>query len=298
MNTSTEQTLATIEAMRRQEHNEYFVTDYLYELPRIAATNSIDNHIDASCRVVMANWCTEVANYGNYKSDTVAIAMNCLDRFLTTFSGQEVLLDRHLYQLAVMTSLYSSAKIHEQEVMDTHLVSTLSKGVHTPAAIEVMESKMLMAIQWRVNPPTAMSFMRLISDLVLDTSLEFRQIILDRTQQQIEMTVGDYKFCTYNASSIAFASMLNSIKSTFEDDTLYNNVNITVGNILAVNESINDLRQLMYQHMEDNDINIGMIQSHVTKKRLSYYTDVNNGKENSKKLSPRTVRISVANTVN
>jgi len=293
MNTSTEQTLETIEAMRRQEHYEYFVTDYLSELPKIAATYSLDNSIDASCRLTMAKWCNEVANYGNYKSDTVAIAMSCLDRFMATSSGQEVLLDRHLYQLAVMTSLYSSAKIHEQEVMDTHLVSTLSKGVHTPAAIEAMESKMLMAIQWRVNPPTALSFMTLISNLVLDTSLDFRQIILDRTQQQIEMTVSEYKFCAYNASSIAFASMLNAIKSTFDDNTLYKNCIILVGNILAVDESINDLRQLMYKHMEENEINIGMIQSNVTKKRVAY-TDVNNVKGNSKKLSPRTVRISVA----
>jgi len=195
--------------------------------------------------------------------------------------GQEILLDRNLYQLAAMTSLYSSIKIHEQQVMDTQFVSNLSKGVHTPAAIEAMESKMLMAIQWRVNPPTAMSFMRMISSLILDTSLDSstKETILDRTQQQIEMTVSEYSFC----SSIAFASMLNSIKGTLDDDTFYRNFSILVGEILAVDESINDLRQMMYKHMEENDINIGMIQSNATKKHLSY-TNANNLSGNSNRI--------------
>jgi len=50
MNPSTEQTLATIEAMRRQEeHHSYCVTDYLSEIPKIATT-SLDTPVDASCR--------------------------------------------------------------------------------------------------------------------------------------------------------------------------------------------------------------------------------------------------------
>merc|ERR1719162_470036 len=208
----------------------------------------------------------EIANVCHYKKDTIAIALSCLDRFMTTPSGQEVLLDRNLYQLAAMTALYSSVKIHEQEVMDTNLVSNLSKGVHTPAVVEAMESKMLMAIQWRVNPPTAMSFMRMINDLIPDTSLDCyeRQIILDKTRQQIEMTVSEYNFCSFDASSIAFASMLNSIESICLDsgsDEFYANFNMTVGTILAVDGiCIDGLRSIIYKYMEENDINIGIVQ--------------------------------------
>jgi len=303
---TTEQTLETIEAMRRQEeHYGYCVTDYLSELTK--TTTATDIPVDASCRLAMAQWCNQIANICNYKRDTVAIAMNCLDRFMATPSGQEILLDRNLYQLAAMTALYSSVKIHEQEVMDTNLVSNLSKGVHTPAVVEAMESKMLMAIQWRVNPPTAMSFMRMISDLIPDTSLDCyeRQIILDKTRQQIEMTVSEYNFCSFDASSIAFASMLNSIESICLDsgnDEFYTNFNMTIGTILAVDGiCIDGLRNMIYKHMEENDINIGIVQQcsdNVTKKSISYTDDdVNNTavNENSQKSSPRTVRISVAN---
>jgi len=301
MNHSTEQTLETIEAMRRQEeHHGYCVTDYLSEVPKIADTYSLDFPVDASFRLAMVKWCNEIANVCNYKRDTVAIAMNCLDRFMSTPSGQEISLDRNAYRLAAMTCLYSSVKIHEQEVLDTSFVSNLSNGVYTPAAIEAMEAKMLMAIHWRVHPPTAMSFMIMINDLILDTSLDcFREIILDRTRQQIEMTVSHYAFCSYTASSIAFAAMLNSIESClFDDDAFYTNFNNTVGKVLVVDATcIEDLQQMIYTQMEENDIHIGMIQSNVTKKHVSTYTDDNvdtvKGRS-SKKSSPRTVRISVA----
>merc|ERR1719162_182884 len=243
----------------------------------------------------------EIANVCHYKKDTIAIALSCLDRFMTTPSGHDILLDRQSYQLAAMTCLYSSVKIHEQEVLDTYLVSNLSKGVHTPAAIEAMEAKMLMAIHWRVHPPTAMTFMRMISDVILDPSLDgFREIIFDRTRQQIEMTVRHYEFCSYTASSMAFAAMLNAIESCLldDDDTFYTTFRRTVGNILAVDDTcIENLQQLIYKQMEENDIHIGRIPSHMTNKKhdVSYTADdVDTVKGSSKKASPRTVRISVA----
>merc|ERR1719512_691392 len=116
---------------------------------------------------------------------------------MSTRSGQEVLLDRNLYQLAAMTALYSSVKIHEEQAMDPSLVSTLSRGVHSPQAVEAMESKMLTAIKWRVNPPTAMSFVRSMIDLVPDNIMlsSEKETILDIARLQIETTVTEYDFC-------------------------------------------------------------------------------------------------------
>merc|ERR1712232_842236 len=101
----------------------------------MGTTTALDAPVDSSCRFAMARWCNETADFCNYKRETVAIAINCLDRFMSTPNGREVLLDRNLYQLAAMTALYSSVKIHEQEAMDPDLMSMLSRGVHTPAAV-------------------------------------------------------------------------------------------------------------------------------------------------------------------
>jgi len=301
MNPSTEQTLETIEAMRRQEdHHRYCVTDYLSELPKIA-TASLDTPVDASCRSVMAKWCNEIADFCNYKRETVAIAMNCLDRFMATPSGQEILLDRNLYQLASMTSLYSSVKIHEMEAMDPNLVSRLSRGVHSAAAVELMESKMLKAIQWRVNPPTAMSFARMIiNNLVPDHLLSpcEKETILDITRFQIELTVNEYDFSTFNGSSIAFACMLNALESCSDDGMFLANFETTMGKTLLVDEyCIQNLRVAIYELMngDDNDIRQKMLNknSSITNKGLPGAGVVTTeGNNNGFHSSPRTVATS------
>jgi len=250
--------------MRRQEKcHEYCVSDYLSELPMITTTAQhipVDTPVDSSCRFVMARWCNQIADFCNYNRETVAIAMNCLDRFMSTPSGREVLLDRNLYQLAAMTALYSSVKIHEQEVMDPNLVSKLSHGVHTAAAVEAMESKMLYAIQWRVNPPTAMSFVRMvINDLVPDNVLNpcEKEAIIDISMFQTELIVNEYEFAVFNGSSIAFACMLNAIESCFNDDMFFANFETTMEKTLLVDKSsIRYLRIAIYELINGDDNSI------------------------------------------
>merc|ERR1711937_624983 len=210
------------------------------------------------------------------KRETVAIAMNCLDRFMSTSSGQEILLDRNLYQLAAMTALYSSVKIHEQEAMDPKLVSTLSRGVHSAEAVEAMESKMLNAIQWRVNPPTAMSFVRSMIDLVPDHLMNSceRDTILDTAKFQIEMIVTEYDFCTFNASSIAYACAMNAVESVIGDSMLSADFGTSMGKTLMVDDSsLSDLRIAIYELLNGSDgvSNIQMtMKNNVTKTPSNY----------------------------
>lgn len=297
MNAFIEQNIATIHAMRRQEELGYSVDDYLSCLPKI--NSALDTPVDASCRLVMAKWCNEIADFCNYKRETVAIAMNCLDRFMSTPSGHEILLDRNLYQLAAMTALYSSVKIHEQEAMDPNLVSTLSRGVHSARAVEAMESKMLNAIQWRVNPPTAMSFVRSMIDLVPENfMLSFeKETILDIAKFQIEMIVTEYDFCSFNASSIAFACALNALESVADDGMLSAEFGSLMGKTIMVDDSsIRDLRIAIYELMngsdDANDVQM-TLKNNLTKKiSFSYAGSV--AKRSDIHSSPRTVTTSVA----
>merc|ERR1711971_996823 len=131
-----------------------------------------------------------------------------------------------------------------------NLVSTLSQGVHTAAAVEEMESKMLNAIQWRLNVPTAMSFCRIIiNDLLPDNLLNplEKEKILDMSKSQIELTVNEYQFSGFNGSSIAFACMLNAIECCSDDSIFFANFETTMGKILFVDKAcITDLRIAIY----------------------------------------------------
>lgn len=293
-----EQSIDTLQAMRRQEEAGYSVVDYLSCLPETA--RALDTPADASCRSVMSKWCNEIADYCSYKRETVAIAMNCLDRFMSTRSGQEVLLDRNLYQLAAMTALYSSVKIHEEQAMDPSLVSTLSRGVHSPQAVEAMESKMLTAIKWRVNPPTAMSFVRSMIDLVPDNIMlsSEKETILDIARLQIETTVTEYDFCTYKASGIAYACTLNAIESVTNDGLLYADFAAMMEKTISMDDSfiIRDLRIAIYELMNDSDTN-SVIQLSMKKNMTEKTSSCTNSVVTERGdiySSPRTVATAVA----
>lgn len=245
--------LDIIEAMRTQEERSYQVTDYLADLPTLPQHEA---PVDEACRQVMAKWCNDIADFCQYSRETAAVAMNCLDRFMNTEEGRNVLLDRSQYQLAAMTALYTSVKVHEHEAMDPKLVSTLSRGAHCAEAVEEMENRMLKAIQWRVNPPTAMAFVRNMLNLVPDHLLGEgeRETVVELTQFQIDLATCDYVFSQQLASSIAFASLLNAVESVTDDGMFYNNFETTMSR--EVGFSLSDLRNIrmaLYEAVNGNE---------------------------------------------
>jgi hypothetical protein len=175
---------------------------------------------------------------------------------MSTSAGQEILFDRNLYQLSAMTALYSSVKIHEQEAMDPNLISSLSRGVHSPAAVEAMEAKLLSSIQWRMNPPTAMSFVRSMMDLVPDHLVGpcERETIMEVARFQVEMAVGEYEFARVSPSAIAFSCLLNAIESLSEDGMFYSNFESTMANAICIDpRGLRDIRIALYKLLNGND---------------------------------------------
>jgi hypothetical protein len=292
MNSANEQTLQTLQAMRFQEENAYGVSDYLSQPPQVNC--ALETPVDSSCRFVMAKWCCEIADFCKYKRETVAIAMNCLDRLMTTSLGQQILLDRNLYQLACMTALYSIVKIHEQEAMDPILISSLSRGVHSPKAVEEMETRILQAIQWRVNPPIAMSFVRSMMDLVPENILGAteRAMITEITKFQVESAVNEYIFATFQASSIAFASLLNSFESLCNDGIFLANFEGTMACVLGIDiNNVRGLRMALYELMNGNDTSEiqETIVSRTSPTKMDSCSSVPIDIEGYYKISPRSV---------
>lgn len=251
----SEHSLFTIQAMRKQEESAYTVHDYLASLPLPTGTVT---PVDGACRQVMANWCCEIAVFCKYERETVAIALNMLDRWMSTPDGFRILLDRNLYQLASMTALYTAVKVHEQEAMDPALVSSLSRGVHSAQAVETMEARMLQALQWRVNPPTAMSYVRLAMNIVPGHLLAVaeRETIQEIARFQLEQSVTEYEFCRYSPSTMALASLLNALEGFSTDGMFYDNFEATMGQVLGVTvmtPCLRDLRIALYELMNDDD---------------------------------------------
>ena len=248
-------TFDTMTAMRLQEECAYQVTNYLDGIPN-CPLHLADAPIDTECRQIMAKWSIDVCDFCHYSRETAAIAMNCLDRFMATPDGQRILLDRDQYQLAAMTALYSTVKIHEREAMDTALVATLSRGAHSAEAVEKMELRLLAAIQWRVNPPTPHAFVREMFGFIPDhlVGASTKQTLVELTKFQIELATCDFHFSQQPASYIAFASVMNAFESIETDVAFLDSFESTISSAMHLEPfRVGDIRVGLYEVVNGND---------------------------------------------
>eukprot|EP00957_Ditylum_brightwellii_P069304 5261454-Ditylum_brightwellii.AAC.1 len=108
----------------------------------------------------MVTWFQQIVDHCGFDRESVLIATSYLDRFLMTKSGVPALHNKNTFQLVAMTCLYIAIKLFEPEVINPAIVSFLSENLYSEKQITEMEMVILSALQWRVQPPTALAFVR------------------------------------------------------------------------------------------------------------------------------------------
>jgi hypothetical protein len=214
-NMTTADVASTLEVMRRQEAC-YTCSDYLSRRPsRSLKRAQAPPPVDAECRFKMAEWCYQVVDFCKFSRETVAISMSYLDRYISTEAGLPALQDRKVFQLAAMTCLYTAIKINEPEAMEPRIVAQLSRGTYTEQEVTDMELKILTAIQWRMNPPTALTFLDYFLALLPENVMipSDRDAIYELAKFQTELAVHEYSLVTVSASTVAFSSMKNALET-------------------------------------------------------------------------------------
>ena len=94
---SFEETIWTIHAMIKQEQSAYRISDYLEGLP---SSSEFGTPVDSKARLLIARWLLQVATTCDYSRESAAIAMSCLDRFMASDEGRDILLSRSQFQKA------------------------------------------------------------------------------------------------------------------------------------------------------------------------------------------------------
>lgn len=233
---NSQDAIASIQAMRIQEQAAYQTEDYLskhQENPQLHhSSNSSSSSpqqqqqqqqrpVDKECRSKMAEWCFQVVDFCKFNRETVSIAMNYLDRFLMT--APDAILNRKTFQLAAMTCLYTAIKVHEPEAMEPQVIASLSRGAYTEDEVTAMERRIVMAIQWRMNPPTAMAFVHHFMTFCGNGTPASNADILELAKFQTELAAANYNLiCAVPASTIAFAALSNALQQcTVGDDDYY-----------------------------------------------------------------------------
>lgn len=200
-----------IAIMLHQEENDYQVFDYLKTNAEIRKKAA--KPVDEDCRVKMCEWCYQVVDFCKFRRETVGIGMTYLDRYLCSDKGKKALGDRKEYQLVAMTCLYIAIKLHEPLEMETSLLADLSRGCYTEMEFANMEKKILEALVWRVNGPTALGFVQQYL-LFLPDSVHSAVVlaVFDYARYQTELAIADHSFVKTKPSVMGMAALMNAME--------------------------------------------------------------------------------------
>mmetsp|Transcript_932 Transcript_932/g.1149 ORF Transcript_932/g.1149 Transcript_932/m.1149 type:complete len:370 (+) Transcript_932:140-1249(+) len=275
-----EEIMATVSAMRQQE--EVYRSDFYLKNIEVAYGEKYYNENKSSnekhsWRCKMVEWCFAICDYFelNDSYDSVATAMNILDRFMSIITERKniiILYDdnnndrtkdegeiitntievRELYyQFTAMVCFYIAAKIQGPMMIEPKTFSLTSMGAYSEEQIIDMERTIVTSLQWRLNPPTPMSFIHCFLNMfpneIIDTSTMDNDndnecnMILELTIKQIKLGIKDNLFIGSYASHLAVAALTNSIhaiKSTscngnnyYHDEIIQKTIsNITIQN--------------------------------------------------------------------
>jgi len=216
----------------RQEETTYRCSDYL--CPEHQARNAhkchesnILNSSVGSCstgsssssgiseiwREKICEWSFQVVDHFDFNRETVSVSLNYLDRYLSTRP-----VNRKIFQLAAMTSLYIAIKLYEPGMLKLSCFVELSRGYFSAEHIIAMEDAILRALHWHVHPPTSLCFIRHFMMLIPENSCSPLVIheIKELSRFLTELSVCDYFFTTQKPSSIALAAILIALESVNE----------------------------------------------------------------------------------
>mmetsp|Transcript_1711 Transcript_1711/g.3124 ORF Transcript_1711/g.3124 Transcript_1711/m.3124 type:complete len:313 (-) Transcript_1711:106-1044(-) len=200
-----------LKVMKIQEASTaYRCSNYLANSPNES------HYVDSWCRSTMVGWCFQVVDLIGFNRDTVLYAIAYIDRFLSKDSPRSIRIrqDRQQFQLAIMTALFVSIKLHERKIIDISLMMDFSRGVFTKDDFTNMESDLLKALNWRLNGPTAVSFLEHFAHL-----LPFHECgisacdVLELARYRIELSTKDDGIMCQYPSKVAAAALISSIRS-------------------------------------------------------------------------------------
>ena len=179
--------------------------------------------VTTSDRMKVVDWCYDVVDHCKLSRETVASAMEMVDRFLSLPSNSsdaarvsvEALVDQSKFQLLAVTALYVSIKLNEKVAIPSDQFSAeVCRNVYSTKEIEDMERTLLSGLSWRCHAPTAhqvgLSILSLLLPYVDIPEVTWGYLI-DETTYLTELAVRDYYFSTQRTSTIALAAILNVI---------------------------------------------------------------------------------------
>ena len=202
--------------------------DYLEPMKAAAASSEVDP-VSENWRRKLCEWAYEVVDHFNFDREVVFIALDYLDRFVSKScaDGIDVPLPKKDYQLLAVTAIYMAIKIHGEvdsndgprRKLRIDAFYELSRKQFDAESIEKTERMMLEALNWYVNPPTALKFVSTLLSLCpkwQGTTSSHSSIlggIYDVARYLTELSVCQSSFTfTTNTSLTAYAALVCALE--------------------------------------------------------------------------------------
>jgi hypothetical protein len=158
----------------------------------------------ATWRRQMCSWAYNAVDTFDLDRELVAVAFDMLDRYLATELKSDCAITREDFQLFCMTCLYTAVKILEpRRKLSIPALIDMSRGYYCAEDIAETEVEIIDALEWRLNPPTALAF---VEELL--GSLEVPAKMMTCCRGYTEKAVMDEYFVPHKASMVAVAAVL------------------------------------------------------------------------------------------
>ncbi|CCE63038.1 hypothetical protein TPHA_0D04050 [Tetrapisispora phaffii CBS 4417] len=217
--------------------NEYSddIFEYLYQhelnnLPTHNYSLAPDSqyYMRPAMRAILVDWLVEVHNRFEYTTETLLLAINLFDRFL---SQNKVTMSK--LQLLAITSLFVAAKFEEVNLPKVVNYSYLTDGAATEEDIITAEKFMIQSLRFNISSPSPVSFMKRISnsdDLTDPSNMD------SISQFLIEYTTCSSKFIDLKPSLASSMSMYIARKINLQHSVWDDQIKKLSGNIDAMND--------------------------------------------------------------
>jgi len=184
------------------------------------------NKVTPNDRMALVDWIYSIVDKCKLERESVAVAMNIADRFMSTQQGStKILYNRGQYQLLLVAAIYIAIKINERVIVSSKDLSIASWGMYSSEQIENMEMKILSGLKWRLHCPTALKIgchiLRLLWTQAYETNSKMKSDVWYFLHQELayqaENAVRGYQFTTERPSTIATVAIMNAIEQVNDD---------------------------------------------------------------------------------
>ena len=201
-----------------QKEKRYYSTSRLHSLDHPSSLRS--SSIDDQDRTKIVQWLYFATDRLGLDRETVAIAMDMVDRFLSSESICSAVVEVYLssrkqYQLLSLTAFYVSAKINECVTIGSESLSDVCNGIYSAEEIEATELTLLHGLSWQVCAPTSVQIAcHVLSLLLPHVNVEESTwgFILDEVRLQTEIFVKYDKVTLNLPSTVALAAIFNALE--------------------------------------------------------------------------------------